>query len=432
MQLFFVIVLLLIILYIFSPLAKKGQPKTIDAVITEAGGHFALTIKKRRLFKGTHAAGTINKLKILIKTQLKKGVEYLYIRIDLTLPADWKINISQETKITQIKKKMGLGDILTGDADFDQNMLISASKPLILTALLNAKTRQLLMQLAKDNIIEISGKSFVLYSSSFTKESIISITRTMLKISTSLCDTDYPLKNRLVENIKSEKPGPVIINNIRMLTNNNFIDNDMIKLMESLLDHKNLDVQIEAARHLPEKGMDHLHRILINTPLTKGQKAKNYSSIINIIDVFKEKRYTKSTDSLLSLYTKHESPDAPDLKIAILTAFEAFGDETLSPFLGDELIKQNQPLLLPVIAALGSCGTVDVVEKLHQLAKSSVSQELKQAALASISKIQSRLGNADRGWLSVSPVSGTDGALSITENPYEGLLSLEKKRKKGD
>jgi len=63
------------------------------------------------------------------------------------------------------------------------------------------------------------------------------------------------------------------------------------------------------------------------------------------------------------------------------------------------------------------------VEPLLKLSKSSISPFLHSDVQKAVASIQSRLGGADAGWLSVTETGSTEGALSLSGGAGEGALS---------
>ncbi len=104
------------------------------------------------------------------------------------------------------------------------------------------------------------------------------------------------------------------------------------------------------------------------------------------------------------------------------------GQEKLSPFLIKELEKNESQYRNYLIEALGNCGRVNAVEKLLEIGKSTLNPLLRSSVKEAIIKIQSRLGNADKGWLSVTQLDEIDGALSLADRVTDGSLSLVNKR----
>ena len=79
--------------------------------------------------------------------------------------------------------------------------------------------------------------------------------------------------------------------------------------------------------------------------------------------------------------------------------------------------------------ALGTCGTIESMEKLHNLSKKGSGSKIREEATAAMGQIQSRLG-VDGGWLSVAELGETDGALSVAKENVEGALSMTDKKEK--
>jgi len=88
-----------------------------------------------------------------------------------------------------------------------------------------------------------------------------------------------------------------------------------------------------------------------------------------------------------------------------------------------ELVKDPQPLLYPIINALAVCGRINAVEKLFKLGKNSLNPFTQRRVKEAILRIQSRLGAVEKGWLSLSQLEEMEGALSLADLAGKGALS---------
>ena len=131
-------------------------------------------------------------------------------------------------------------------------------------------------------------------------------------------------------------------------------------------------------------------------------------------------RYTEGIPALKSLFA---SRTGKELELEILDVFRNMGDTSLCGFLLSYLDRRSGEVLRAVVGALGTCGTAEAVEPLMKLSKSSINILLNAAVQQAIASIQSRLGGADAGWLSVAGLEGTEGALSLSDTAGEGALS---------
>ena len=77
---------------------------------------------------------------------------------------------------------------------------------------------------------------------------------------------------------------------------------------------------------------------------------------------------------------------------------------------------ETQHLEIPIMKALGACGGVEAVEMLYEIGKASMSPGVRRAAKEAIAKIQARLGDVEKGWLSPVQLQELDGALSSPGN----------------
>jgi hypothetical protein len=193
------------------------------------------------------------------------------------------------------------------------------------------------------------------------------------------------------------------------------LDPDTEPILIGALKDPHIEVQVEAARYLGDRGMNHLLGIF-----ESRNASTNIRLLIDIVQIFKENDFRKSIPVLKKVYLSDRG-DA--LKIAILQALAAFGDEGHS-FLLAELDKDHPPgLCIAVIEALGTWGRVEAVEKLCRIEELTLYSSVRQAATQAIARIQSRLGNVEKGWLSMAKFKDVDGALSVAPQPGDGALS---------
>ena len=90
---------------------------------------------------------------------------------------------------------------------------------------------------------------------------------------------------------------------------------------------------------------------------------------------------------------------------------------------------EPESLAMAAIRALGDAGDSRAVEPLMELAQhSGMLSRVPGAARGAIRSIQSRLGDVDRGGLSIAEVGSEGGALSIAEPSAAGQLSLSAKK----
>ncbi|HOS41200.1 MAG TPA: hypothetical protein PLG31_15815 [Spirochaetota bacterium] len=199
-------------------------------------------------------------------------------------------------------------------------------------------------------------------------------------------------------------------------------DPHVAKLLAELLADPDIDMQIEAARHLGARGLAHLLGMLALADTVHDDAA------LRILGILQEREQGQrgGTDELVRAYERRESEEVRE---AILGVISHNADPAAGPFLLAELARDGGDLRVPIVEALGQCGSVAAVEPLYRVSSGSLNPFVRSAAAKAIERIQSRLGTAERGWLSPAPLGGADGALSVADGAGDGALSIPPKKK---
>jgi HEAT repeat protein len=196
-------------------------------------------------------------------------------------------------------------------------------------------------------------------------------------------------------------------------------DPGVLAATESAMNDRSLPVMLEAVRILGEKGTAFLLDLLVN------RKGLRHLEVIEIVEaVAVGPKVPGAAGVLEKVFMKIRRPA---VRKAILSAFTTLGDTSAGPFLAGQLDRFDSDILAGIIEALGTCGTVDAVGKLHAALNDTINPFARAEIEKSIASIQSRQG-ADRGWLSVSESAPLEGALS-PGGIEKGALSLDNRKK---
>lgn len=137
---------------------------------------------------------------------------------------------------------------------------------------------------------------------------------------------------------------------------------------------------------------------LLEVFLGISKKIKNYPPLSMALDI-----YYKS--------------GATPIQLQVLGLLPLIGDSGATPFLieqlSDDYLAESKKTA--VISALGACGTVEAVPLLRETALEARNAYFKGICLQAIDAIQSRVGTAKEGMLSMAETSGGKGNLSIEE-----------------
>jgi HEAT repeat protein len=173
-------------------------------------------------------------------------------------------------------------------------------------------------------------------------------------------------------------------------------------------------LRVRALRHL----LEHRSEEVVDAVLDKLISSREYSAI---------------RAAARGLGPDHRAAAAPlarilprvDSETAVVLAesLGGIGDASAEPALLSLLERDEPAVQVAAARALGQAGTARAVEPLLDRTRWLLDPKLRRAARGAVSAIQARLGNPERGRLSLARLSTTDGALSVTPKG-EGRLSL--------
>ena len=370
---------------------------------------------------GKQGFGTIDGITWSVK--IEKNVSFV-IEVDLQLPFDSSFNLTREGLMSRLAKDLGKEDLLTGHDVFDQKMLIRSESTLNALALLDKKLRSRLLTLAKfSDSLNLSnrGLKIVIDDMSISPYTLIR----QIKRGVNICEhieKKHDVQTMIIDNFLHDPVDAVRLKNLKVAALNYQSTERMLHDYEKTLKDSSLDVQIEGASLLGKKGAEHVAGVL-----RKKMTKMTTEELLKAVELFDAAGYVAAVPVLKNLF---EKTSELAVKTAVLRAFTTLGDETLSPFLERKLQVKESHIVAAAAAALGTCGTASVLEKLYRVSEHEKGKT-RQEILAAMARIQERLG-IDGGWLSASETGEKDGALSVTEAGAEGALSMteRKKRKK--
>ncbi|PKL38895.1 MAG: hypothetical protein CVV44_08480 [Spirochaetae bacterium HGW-Spirochaetae-1] len=424
MELFGIIIIFLII---FIALAIRENSKSKNnhfPGINYAGPQYLIEAGKslgcRMNATGTYGTGTLDGVTFSLKTFVGQNEQLgTEVFINHTLPVRGLSNITKENMLSRIKKDFGKDDVVIGDGFFDDKMLIKTQNSCGLAALLNHNTRKRIQRLYEISASFEISNSWIRTNLRFndnSKQAIIDLVKAAVAVSASLV-RESDTRQMLMDNIFSDPEPGVRLNNLELLASNFPSSPELMQVYEDALADPSLNVQVAAASLLGEKGMSHLLELAKN-----GNPEKLL--LLKIIRLLGEHRHLAGKNFLLDLFTRTGNRE---IKIAILHACEGMASEELIPFLAGMLEEKDHTILAPVIGALGTCGNLDIMERLYTLYKNSLHPGIREEASRAMSKIQGRFG-VERGWLSVAELAGTEGGLSLADEAGEGSLSLTEEK----
>jgi hypothetical protein len=421
-----VIIFLAAVIIIVSLVGKSvnERRRVIGELVRRSGEELGLKYRHGFSFAAPVASGYIEGLKVTLRhqasTEENSFSDLLRVYIAHRIDAGGILLVSRETEMTRMQKKFTGEDILTGDRAFDDTMLIGGSSPFRVSALMNEGLRKKLLDILRKSVmVNLTSSWFevVFRHGSLGLEEIVAFVRETVAVSLDMTSgTDF--RARLIGNIRNDSVPGVRALCIRHLAAHFPADGEITGLLRGALQDGDLPVRMEAALNLGFEGLEFLGRLI--------DEGKYFveDDTLRIVKAFGDQRFRGGIPVLKKLFSQGAGET---VLLAILKAFAAIGDTGLSGFLLDYANHPDYDVRRGVMDALGACGTVETVEPLLKILKSSLNPLFRSDVQKAVASIQSRLGGADAGWLSVTEVSGTDGALSLSGGAGEGALSGEGK-----
>ncbi|MFC1848731.1 HEAT repeat domain-containing protein [candidate division CSSED10-310 bacterium] len=375
--------------------------------------------------------------------QLATDKVFTVLKIHNPTPLPYQLSLGKEDFKSTMLKAVGRDDIRTGDDWFDEKMLIHGTSDLII-GFFDYKTRKLIRAiLAHDEYeIHLNAEYFELKIPGLIRNTthFIRILKLLLNLSSEL-QRPPKVKERVVENILQDKMAAVRKRNIEALVAHGPMNDDIRQtLRKAVLDTEPV-VKLTAAFYLGPEGYPHLGNMLQESPepyqsqalhilIQKDDPAtipyirlalaniKLAATAALVLGDFKD---TGSINLLIKVFHKSTSNS---IKLAAVKALGAIGSAEASDFLLEQRAHPDFEIQLQVLQALGNCGEIQVVETLINYMNSVTQTRVKSAAKEAIALIQSRLGPAEKGWLTIAEQHAAEGALSVSSPEPEGTLSI--------
>ncbi|HTV19894.1 MAG TPA: HEAT repeat domain-containing protein [Polyangiaceae bacterium] len=361
-----------------------------------------------------------------------------------------QLQVQRDSTLRSMARFIEGDDVPIGDAHFDELIELPAVDAHICAAL-NYKARGQLTKLLNWGVYVQDGA--VVCRSTWTQEQnrqLAPLLQSIASLARLLSVPSGELAKRLAYNVLNDPAAAVQLQNLRYLiapeTN---APHDLLQsAVEPLLSHVHAPLRLLAAQHAGAQGREAL-RVLANdgsVPLDMR---------IQAVLSLGARPELRDLDGLRSVLVD-SSP--PELQCAALSAVGASSDAALldsvhhctrsqhdsvraaaARALGVLASPQSEPVLVALLAdasadvqqcsaeSLGLFGSIAAVEPLVPLAESLVRPRLRQTARGAIGRIQSRLGDAEAGRLTLSHPHDLAGALDVahTSAGYRaGELSL--------
>jgi hypothetical protein len=365
-------------------------------------------------FFGPKINGIIQDYHIAIRPAFPwRGFSY---RISITVPHRYPFHISLKSqfKKSNIKRPSLAGKVITGDKEFDGAVVFTARYIPGATGLMDADTRWWIVK-----AMSLSSGLFIYSNKLLCRLNIKGLYKVktvgrfiirLLSISKRL-KGEISVMTMLLNNIHNDSFRNVMIRNLDIMVSHFASHPALSRALMSCLDHPVHEVRYKAACLLGKRGIQGLYSLL-NTGDTYW-KIQSISAIVLIVG-------SEAIPRLLDCYMKNQSPE---IRKALLKAFEKGADQRIHPLLVQEIQSGTIDNKTIAIRILGNTGGKGEIPLLRAVAfDRTVHLALRSLALRSIDKIKTRLG-LDAGMLSVTVNNGESGSLSMVQHHNNGLLS---------
>jgi hypothetical protein len=360
-----------------SILYSITKKRRLFALLEEAAVKYELTFTKGSLMTYPYVSGRIEKYPVRMEKYSfsfgRSKVDTLKFEIDIGNENLHAFSINAESIVSRMKKIFGKDDILTGDELFDDIALI---------------------------------KGYINFSDIRSFEDIKHNLNSAILLAKNFCRKGNPVdlikKNYPAETAKKVKKK--LLNTLYSMKGFLPPDDPMIK---KVLKDKSAEIQFLGARLLGKNGYDLLRKIY-----EQG-------------DVYIKKRIISHLtngreSSFLDFFLEHAEKESDiTVKQKLAGYFRMTRNNKAEPFLrkelhvqrGNESIHDFVSYKLAIIWALKYCGTYESIEPLYRINQPALKREADEA----IAMIQDRIGAGDKGWLSISTETDSEGGLSLAD-----------------
>jgi hypothetical protein len=342
------------------------------------------------------------------------------------------LRIRRESLRTEMEKRLlGIRETETGDERFDSRFFIQGPRALAM-ALLGCPARLELGRLL-DGLLSIDATHEVVVGAELDADTLtvevseVSLAAAsagdllpgLLQIARAL-RRPADLNGRLAANLLAERD-PLV--RVRLLETLAAEFPESPRTRQSLLaacDDPDARVRLRAAIELRAEGRETLASLVSARSVDDTTRARALTELgprvpANVV----EETLRRALDE-----------DTPVTARACLEALRRFRRQESEPLLWQALESADVPVALAAVQALRTCGSVEAVPRLLDVAGRGSSEELRTTAREAVAAIQARLLGAAAGQLAL--VEETAGALSLAETATGGELSLAQPRDSAD
>jgi HEAT repeat protein len=336
----------------------------------------------------------------------------------------------------EVFKPPGAREIEVGDELFDSRFFVEGPSRL-LTVLLDAETRALLLSVNLEGELEISGSEIRLETHDKRLPDLLPL---LLDITRRFTD-GVDVAQRLAENARQDPEAGVRLRNLLVLAREHPGEPGTIETLRAACSDPSPQMRLRAAMALGSEGRDLLVELAESTEddaisaqavVAVGRELP-FEHTRGILDHALRRRRLQTARSCLEalghggdaaavdVLEKVLAIEKGELAAAAARALGATGSPAAEPPLLLALHSEKMDIRLAAATALGRAGSAAAVLPLKDAAESARDNELRRAIRQAIAEIQSRLEGASPGQLSLAEAEA--GQLSLA-NAEIGRLSL--------
>lgn len=441
------IILFLVILAGGLLAAWKADESRFDRVVA----HFGLRLVDAthgRFHGGKVGTGVIRGQELRIGDVVghgkKRETQILVCPTGRGVPFD--LQLTPESFSTSLEKTLlGIEEIATGDEMFDQIFFIRASDEAGALAILDSGTRTAVQTAFSCDSWTVREGRLQSTWSGFTADEIFAKIDRGISASERL-GAPSDIDECLIRNAERNTVMAVRLRNLELVVarrRTQAIEKALIRMASSGI----WTVAIPAAKALGSAGIPHLASAVASAPAEEAVRAVIILEGLGGSDAHATLRsalgsgYSVVREEAARVLGRHkdaasreaiahllDDPTSAGVRRAAADALGKIGGMESAGVLRAALGDVDMGVRSAAATALAACGTVDDVAYLLDRAEHDPERGVRRAAREAVAAIQSRLGPAERGQLSVADPTAVAGALSVEPGAGRGDLSIDDQR----
>lgn len=397
-------------------------------------------------WKASAASGTVDNMVLKIDSYTvstgKSSQTYTRIVLDGGRKIPHGLQLKSEGMMSSIKKAFAGSDLITGDELFDERVFLKGHD-LDTISRLDGNTRQAALAVVSGLKGTVGEGKIRITKSGLVRDpdKLESMARGVIALARGLAGGQKDPAERLARNAREDSDAGIRLNNLRLLTASYPQHPATATTIEKALDDPDSSIRLHAALAGSEN-VETLRDLATSEGIPASDRARALKHLVaavgnQAIDALREALSCHSVrvreaaihgigqvgDRTTQTLLIHlvEDPE-PRIATALATALGFVEHPDVEQALLRLLEHDADDVKIATAASLGRVGSVKAVEPLLEYTKGLLlGGDLKDQARQAIESIQSRLGDADHGQLSLSPVGVASGGLSVEQ--AQGKLS---------